>query len=152
MTDHAAPLRAPLMAIATDKALPHDLRVLAADAADAQDVEAVLLRAGRALVAAESYASEIEARGKQIRGALLTVMVETGAPSFSTGTHTIGTSETARVRVFDPALIPPEFMTPREPVANTQAIKAAIDAGKTVPGAALSNAAPSIFVRASKRS
>ena len=151
MTDHAAPLRAPLLAIAEDPALPKALRVMAADAHDAAEIEAVLLRAGKALVAAESYASEIETRAKQIHETLLTVMVETGAPSFSTGSHTIGTSSTARVRITDTAAIPPAFMMERGPVPDTQAIRAAIEAGETVEGAALSNASPALFVRSSRR-
>ncbi|MBS7811178.1 siphovirus Gp157 family protein [Roseococcus pinisoli] len=150
MTDHAAPIRGPLSAIMLDADLPRALRILAADAHDAQEVEATLLRAGRALVAIESFAARPDALAKQVREALLSVMADLGAPSFSTGTHTIGYSETARVRITDPALLPERFLVPQPPKPDTAAIKAALDAGETVPGAVISNSSPSLFVRSRK--
>lgn len=151
MTDHAAPLRAPLEDLATDAAFPRDLRAIAADAMDAQDVEAVMARAGKAIVALEDHTSRGEHLAKQIREALLTVMVETGAPSFSTGEHTVGVSETRRVHVTDMGALPEKFVIHPPPKADTQALGDALRKGETVAGAELGNGVPSLFIRRSKR-
>jgi hypothetical protein len=148
MTDHAAALRPVLLALASDPAMPLEVRKLAADAEGAEEIEAVLARTGRALVHAEAHITHAEHHAKQLREKLTEVMVETGAPSFSIGSHTIGTQETRRVRITDEAAVPLSFMVRPAPKPDTQAIKNAIEKGATVAGAELSNGSPSLFVRA----
>lgn len=148
MTDHAAKLRPILMDVASDQDLPQTARLAAADAEGAVDIEAVIARAGAAIVALESVGDVIEARAKALRAALLDVMVETGAPPISTGSHTVGVSETARVRITDPDAVPEAFLVAVKPKPDTQAIGAALRAGQQIPGCHLSNGEPSLFVRA----
>jgi uncharacterized protein (UPF0147 family) len=150
MTDHAAPLRAPLLAIAGDAALPRDLRVLAADAHDAADVEAVAARAAKVLVAVEDYESHAEAISKKMREALLTVLEDIGAPTLDIGSHLIGTSTRKSVHV-DEAVLPAEFWSAPKPKPDTTLIRAAIDKGETPPGCTLGNGVPSLFIRAKRK-
>lgn len=149
-TDHAAPLRPIMLKLAATAAMPREARMHAADAEGAHDIEAVLLRSARALLALEDHISEAEALAKDIRAALLSVIVETGAPPFSTGSHTVSTMETRRVHVTDEALIPPSFMVQPPAKADTQAIGTVLRNGGSVPGATLSNASPSLTIRARK--
>ena len=151
MADHVAPLRAVLDQVMQDADMPRPVRITAADAHDATDHEAVLGRAAKVIIALDDFAELAKARAKAMRDALLTVMVETGDPGFSIGSHTIGYSETARVRVTDPALIPQRFMVIPEPAPDAGAIRAALKGGETIPGATMSNAAPSLFIRARTR-
>lgn len=139
------------MAIATDKALPNDLRVLAADAHDAVEVEAAALRTGRALIALEDLGKLVETRAKQIREALLSLMVD-GLPPFNTGTHTISFSETRRVHVTDLSALPAEYRIQPPEKADTQALGDALRRGDRIAGAELGNGVPTLTVRASRRS
>lgn len=148
MTDHAAPLRPVLLALASDPAMPLEVRKIAADAEGAEEIEAVLARSGRALVHTEAHVTHADNHGKALRRALEQVMTETGAPTFHIGTHTIGTQETRRVRITDEAAVPLSFMVQPAPKPDTQAIKNAIEKGATVAGAELTNGSPSLFVRA----
>lgn len=148
MTDHAAALRPLLLELATDADLPRTARLAAADAEGATDVEAVMARAGAAIVALESAAATAETQAKALREALLALMIETGAPPISTPHHTISYSETRRVRITDDAAIPPSLMRQPEPKPDTEAIGRLLRAGHTVPGAALSNGTPSLTIRA----
>lgn len=150
MTDHAAPLRAPLLALASDADAPRAARLAAADAEGAVDLEATLARSAKALVALEAAMGAMERHAKALREALLTVLLDTGAPTLATATHTIGYSETRRVTVTDPAALPPRFLTTPEPKPDTQAIGNALRAGEAVPGAVLGNPVPTLFVRARK--
>jgi hypothetical protein len=146
--DHAAALRPLLGRIASNSALPPAARASAGDAELAVDIEAVLARAGSTIVALESAATTAEAAAKELRAALLEVMIETGAPPFHIATHTIGYSQTPRVRITDEALIPPSFMTQPAPKPDTQAIRNALARGGTCPGAVLTNGEPTLFIRA----
>jgi uncharacterized protein (UPF0147 family) len=148
MTDHAATLRPILMDLASDDDLPRTARLAAADAEGAVDIEAVIARAGAAIVALESMGDIIEARAKALRAALLEVMVETGAPPIGTATHTISTSETRRVVITDPALVPITLMRQPDPKPDTETIRRLLLAGAEVPGAQLTNGSPSLTIRA----
>jgi uncharacterized protein (UPF0147 family) len=148
MTDHAATLRPILLDLASDEDLPRTARLAAADAEGAVDIEAVIARAGAAIVALESVGDVIEARAKALRAALLEVMVETGAPPISTGTHTIGTSETRRVVISDEAAIPVTLMRQPAPKPDAETIRRLLLAGAEVPGAQLTNGSPSLTIRA----
>lgn len=150
--DHAAELRPVLGRIAGNADLPKSARVAAADAEMAVDVEAVMARTGAAIVALEAAATTAEAAAKELRAALLELMVETGAPSLATATHIISTSEPRKVVITDESLIPPTFMRARDPVPDTQAIRAAMEKGGTCPGATLTNGAPVLTIRARRTS
>lgn len=148
MKDHAATLRPILMDVASDEDLPRTARLAAADAEGARDIEAVMARAGAAIVALETVGDVIAARAKALRAALLELMVETGAPSISTGTHTIGTQDKRRVHVTDPSLIPPSLMRQPPPAPDTEAIGRLLRNGGDVPGCALGNPVPTLTIRA----
>jgi uncharacterized protein (UPF0147 family) len=148
MTDHAATLRPLLLAIATDQDLPRTARLAAADAEGATDIEAVIARAGAAIVALESVEDVIANKAKALRAALLEVMVETGAPPISTGHHTISTAETRRVVITDEAAIPISLMRQPAPKPDTKTIRRLLLAGAEVPGAQLTNGTPSLTIRA----
>ena len=148
MTDHAARIRPALMAIASDADMPRSARLAAADAEGAQDVEAVMARTATAIVALESAAKLATDRAKDLRESLLALMVDTGAPSLATATHTIGYAETRRVVVTNPAAIPPHLMDQPPPRPDTAAIGSILRAGGDVAGAALTNGAPALFIRA----
>ncbi len=150
MKDHAAPIRAILTQIASDADLPRAMRAIAADAEGAVEVEAVLARTGRALVQLEAHVTYAENKAKALREALLNLIVETGAPAFSIGTHTISTAETRRVHITDEAAIPPEFMRQPPPKPDTEVIRRKLAAGQSVPGAMLSNASPTLTIRSRK--
>lgn len=150
MTDHAATLRPILLDLASDQDLPRTARLAAADAEGATDIEAVIARAGATIVALESVGDIIEARSKALRAALLDVMVETGAPAISTGSHTISTSETRRVVITDPAQVPPTLMRQADPKPDTETIRRLLLAGAEVPGAQLTNGTPSLTIRSRK--
>jgi hypothetical protein len=150
MTDHAAPLRPVLLALASDPAMPLEVRKLAADAEGAEEIEAVLARSGRALVHTEAHVTHAENHGKALRRALEQVMTETGAPTFHIVTHTIGVQEARKVRITDEAALPISFMVQPPPKPDTAAIGNALRAGAEVPGAELTNGSPSLFVRSRK--
>ncbi len=150
MKDHAATLRPILMDVASDEDLPRTARLAAADAEGARDIEAVMARAGAAIVALETVGDVIAARAKALRAALLELMVETGAPSISTGTHTIGTMEVRRVHITDETLIPPSLMRQPAPKPDTETIGRLLRSGAEVPGALLSNASPTLTIRSRK--
>lgn len=148
--DHAAALRAPLSAIMLDGDLPRALRILAADAHEAGDVEAVAARAAKALVALESYEARAEALGKQVREGLLTVLEDIGAPTLDIGTHLIGTATRKSVHV-DEAQLPAAFWNTPQPKPDTTLIRASLDKGEPVPGCTLGNGTPSLFIRAKRK-
>ena len=150
MRDHAAALRPILIKIAADADLPRSMRSIAADAEGAQELEAVLARAGRALVYLEAHAAYAETQAKALREALLNLIVETGAPAFSIGTHTISTMETRRVHITDEAAIPVSLMRQPPPKPDTEAIRRLLASGADVPGATLSNASPTLTIRSRK--
>jgi uncharacterized protein (UPF0147 family) len=151
MTDHAAPIRALLTQIASDADLPRAMRAIAADAEGAVEVEAVLSRTGRALVHLEAHVTYAENKAKALREALLNLIVETGAPAFSIGTHTISTSETRRVHITDQAAIPAALMRQPPPEPDTKAIRSLLASGADVPGAVLSNASPTLTIRSRQK-
>jgi uncharacterized protein (UPF0147 family) len=150
MKDHAEGLRPLLVKLASDGDLPRNIRAVAADAEGAQELEAVLARSGRALVHLEAHAAYAETQAKALREALLNLIVETGAPAFSIGTHTISTMETRRVHITDEAAIPMALMRQPPPKPDTEAIRRLLASGADVPGATLSNAAPSLTIRSRK--
>jgi hypothetical protein len=150
--DDASALRPVLEALSGDGDMPRSARTQAADALEATDVEAVLLRAGKALVALESAMVTGEVRAKQLREAILEVMLEIGhRGKFIAGDHTIGYSTKRHVRVLDAGAVPAEYMEQPPPKPNTQALNAALRAGAIIPGAELSNGTPTLFVRSNKR-
>jgi len=148
MTDHAARMRPLLLALASDLEMPRSARLASKEAAAAQDVEAVMARAASAIIATESAARVIEDRAKELRAALLDLMIETGAPTVATATHTIGYAEARRVVVTDAAAIPAEYLHQPPPRPDTAAIGNALRGGASVPGAALTNGSPHLFIRA----
>ena len=150
MADHAAPLRAVLDQVMQDADMPRPVRITAADAHDATEIEAVLVRSGRALISLESYAATIDHIAKALRAALLEVITETGAPAFSTGSHTISTMETRRVHITDETLIPVTLMRQAAPKPDTETIGRLLRNGAEVPGCVLSNASPSLTIRSRK--
>lgn len=150
MTDHAAPIRDLLAKIASNPDLPRAMRAIAADAEGATELEAVLARTGRALVHLEAHVTQAEMQAKALREGLLALIVETGAPAFSIGTHTISTMETRRVHVTDEALIPVTLMRQPAPKPDTEAIRRILTNGGEVPGAVLSNASPTLTIRSKK--
>lgn len=140
-------LAAVLLALAGDPEAPRAARLAAADAADKGDVVAQVAAAAHAIVQLESALDALDRRAKALREALLDLLVDSGAPSISTGTHVVGYSTTARPVVTDKAALPARFLTPREPSPDLPAIKRALEAGEGVPGAALGNARPALFIR-----
>ena len=151
MTDHAASLRAPLEKLMLDADMPRAVRTEAADAHGATDIEAVLFRAARALIAIESVVAQADAHVKALRAGLVAVMEETGAPSLDIGTHTVGTSLRRSVYVTDEAALPISFMRQPPPKPDTDAIGKALRAGATVPGAELGNGVPFLSIRSKKQ-
>lgn len=150
MTDHAAKLRPLLLAIATDADLPRTARLAAADAEGAVDIEAVIARAGAAIVALESVEDVIANQAKALRAALLEVMVETGAPAIHATHHSIGVTETRRVQITDETAIPITLMRQPAPKPDTETIRRLLLAGAEVPGAQLTNGSPSLTIRSRK--
>ena len=128
--------------------LPRAIRDLCDAAHDAEDIEATMQRTGAALVAIETHADWTAAAGKKLRAALLTCMAETGAPNIVLAYHTIGTQERRAMHINE-AEIPAAFMKPPSPPSpDTEAIRKALAAGETVPGATLGNGSPTLFIRA----
>jgi hypothetical protein len=148
--DHAAILRPLLARISGNPDLPRSARLAAADAEAAQDVEAVASRTAAAIVAVEASMATMESASRDLRAALLALLVDEGFPTLSIGTHTIGYSEPRRVRITDAGAIPPDYLDQPPPKPNTQAIGAALRAGAIIPGAELSNGEPTLFIRAKK--
>lgn len=151
MNDHAAHLREPLEKLMLDADMPRAVRTDAADAHAATDIEAVLFRAARALIAIEGAAIQAETHAKALRAGLLAVMEDTGAPSLDIGTHTISTSLRRSVYVTDEAALPISFMRQPPPKPDTEAIGQALRAGATVPGAELGNGVPFLSIRSKKK-
>lgn len=127
--------------------LPRDVRGDLADAHDATDFEATLYRTAAALVAMEALAERVDAEAKAVRAALLNAMAETGAPNIALPHHTVGTQERRALHITE-AELPAIYMRQPPPAPDTSAIRKALAAGDTIPGATLGNGAPSLFIRA----
>jgi hypothetical protein len=79
-----------------------------------------------------------EVAEKEVRAELARLMLETGCHQIAAGNSTASlVRRRAFVVIDDQALIPPEFMHQPAPIPDKAKIKAAIEEGTTVPGAAM---------------
>lgn len=105
--------------------------------------------------AIQDFADKLSKRALRInalisrpRNALLAAFQNAGVKTLRCPLGTVGVRPTpAKVITTDEALIPDEFMKPRDPVLDKQALLAALKEGRTVPGATLSNGGVTISIR-----
>ncbi|MDA5215376.1 siphovirus Gp157 family protein, partial [Escherichia coli] len=101
--------------------------------------------------AAQAALADVRAVLTTCRAALAEVIEETGLPSVETPHHRATTSVSARsVVITDAAALPAAYLRHRAPEPNKDALRKALLAGESIPGAALSNGAPSIRITAKK--
>lgn len=93
----------------------------------------------------------ISHRSERLRDMLLSAMIATGRNKLTLPDATVSVAKSAKsVIVLNPDIIPPGYMvTPPAPPAkpDKKAIKAALDAGETVPGCTLSNDGHTLKIR-----
>lgn len=88
------------------------------------------------IVALEALRDVAEQAAKDLRAALQLSMLDTGCPQVADGALTVYLAkEPAWLEVIDPARVPRDLWTNPKPEPDRKMIKAAIDAGRDVPGA-----------------
>lgn len=113
----------------------------------AKDAEAMSEACNKRAGEIHDRARRHAARGERLRDIALWCMSEAGIPKVQQPDITISVGSTRpSVMITDEKLIPVQYLKTQMSVSKT-AIKEAIDAGKDVPGALLSNAKPSLMVR-----
>jgi hypothetical protein len=91
-----------------------------------------------AILALEELKAVVDEAAKAIRTALMTSMLDTGAPQIATDRFTAYLAkEPAFLDIIDPTQVPQDLWTRPESQPDRAAIKAALDAGRQVPGASL---------------
>jgi hypothetical protein len=87
-------------------------------------------------------------KAEAIRGGIQAAMETAELPSLKTPAATLSLrASPPRVEITDLAALPAIFLTQPAPVADKNAIKAALKGGETIPGAVLSNQPPALSVR-----
>lgn len=87
-------------------------------------------------------------RAERLRGIMFEAMQVAELTTMKTPVATISVrAGTAKVEIIDEASIPKKFFVTPRPVVDKKALKEALEAGKSVKGATLSNAAPVLSVR-----
>lgn len=121
-------------------------------------IDALLLRiaSDKALVVGtDSVIADLEARKRRVekriefdRGLIEQAMAIAELPKIERPAATLSlANRPPALRVDDEAAIPAEFWTTGAPKLERKALTDALKSGRTIPGAALSNAAPSLTVR-----
>ena len=95
-----------------------------------------------------SRIDRIENGTTRIRNAIHDAMARAGMPKVAGPLHTLSIRKGAQsVVLTDEAELPERFVVPQPPKPDKAAIKAALQAGEAIPGAVLSNGAPSLSIR-----
>ena len=121
-------------------------------------IDALLLRmaSDKALVVGtDSIVSDLEARKRRVqkriefdRGLIEQAMSIAELPKIERPAATLSlVARPASLRIDDEAAIPAEFWTAGAPKLESKCLTAALKDGRAIPGAALSNAAPSLTMR-----
>jgi hypothetical protein len=114
------------------------LAKVAARANNEPDLVAHYSATARVIVALEELKGVAEQAAKDLRGALLLSMLDTGCPQVADEANTVYLArEPAFLEVIDPAGIPPDLWTRPKPEPDKKAIRAAMDQGRPVPGASI---------------
>lgn len=110
----------------------------------------LMLAAGieQRLAELEERRDRIRARAENKRLAALSAMLDAGEKKIEAPDFTLSVrAGTPSVIVTDEKEVPPEFFVAQEPKLSKSALKDALKAGREVPGAVLSNGAPTLSVR-----
>jgi hypothetical protein len=87
-------------------------------------------------------------KAEGIREAIQVALETAELPSLKTPAATLSMrASPPRVEITDPALLPAIFLIQPPPSPDKNAVKAALKAGETIPGAVLSNQPPALSVR-----
>jgi len=90
----------------------------------------------------------IEARIEKRRRAILFALEAAGVPKLRCALGTVSLRSAAgNLITTDESVIPDEFWKPRDPVLDKRALTAALNEGRTVPGATLSNGGVTVSIR-----
>jgi hypothetical protein len=93
---------------------------------------------GYVILALEDVKAAAEAAAKDLRTALMISLAETGAPQVATPDFTCYLQrEPSFLEITDPVRVPPDLWTKPKPEPDRAAIKAALNAGRDVPGASM---------------
>ncbi|HWL72119.1 MAG TPA: siphovirus Gp157 family protein [Geminicoccus sp.] len=120
-------------------------RLIEAEVADEAAIEACKARAQELRLRAERIQARIDRRRDEIAAALEAADL----PRLDCGTATVSLTTTRPgVTITDPDALPPDCLrTKTTTTPDAKAIRAKLDAGEDVPGAALSNARRTVAVR-----
>jgi hypothetical protein len=89
------------------------------------------------ITALEDLKATAEQAAKDLRQALLLSFLDTGCPEVSDATHSVYLAkEPAFLEILDPAKIPPDLWTQPKPEPDRKLIKAALETGRNLGGAA----------------
>lgn len=127
-------------------------RGAAAETVVAPNLVAAVDRASTAILHLEAARDKIAQHIEDLRSTLAQVMYETGLTSVRTiHGHTVFVREPQpRLLITDEKAIPPSLMEQPPPRPDRDAIMRLLREGKTVPGACLSNGAPTLAIRTRK--
>lgn len=90
------------------------------------------------ILALEQISQVAEQAAKDLRAALSESMLDTGCPQVADDEFTVYMArEPAFLEIIDSARVPPDLWTKPKPEPDRKAIRAAIDAGRDVPGASI---------------
>jgi hypothetical protein len=150
MSKHAARLRdgltLPAGIVQGDARMGRAARNAAADVMLDDEILGTMQAAVSLILALEEQAETSAHYAKQVRAGLLAALEGTTGQVHA-GIHTATVSKgRASVVITDPAAVPHEFLSQPAPQPDKAIILTEIKAGKTVPGAALRNGAPSLRI------
>lgn len=90
----------------------------------------------------------LESGADTIREAMRAAMERADMPKVAGALHTLSIGRgSPRVVLTDVAELPGRFLVPQPPKPDLNAVKAALKDGEAIPGAVLSNGAPSLTIR-----